>query len=213
MRKVFFFFCIICMILLVFGCAKTKEEIKPADVLFSEASDLAKKGKVEKAVDAFMQVRTYYPGHELARKSLLATADLYYDQESYEEALKNYEEFRLLYPTNSEAGYCLYRIAMCHYKQMGTYDRDQTETVKAIQSYETFLKSYPNSPYVTDGAAKLKDARKLLATHYISIGKFYMRKNKPAACSRFQMVKRQFSDLDVGEDVDALIVRACSTGN
>jgi len=213
MKKVLLFFYIICMIFLVFGCAKTKEEIKPADVLFSEASDLAKKGKVEKAVDAFMQVRTYYPGHELARKSLLATADLYYDQESYEEALKNYEEFRLLYPTNSEAGYCLYRIAMCHYKQMGTYDRDQTETVKAIQSYETFLKSYPNSPYVTDGTAKLKDARKLLATHYISIGKFYMRKNKPAACNRFQMVKRQFSDLDVGEDIDALIARACSTGN
>jgi outer membrane protein assembly factor BamD len=213
MNRILTLLFIACILFLAFGCAKTKEEMKPADVLFSEASQLAKKGNVEKAVDAFMQVRTYYPGHELARKSLLATADLYYDQESYEEALKNYEEFRLLYPTNSEAGYSLYRIAMCHYKQMGTYDRDQTETVKAIQSYETFLKSYPNSPYVTDGAAKLKEARKLLATHYIAIGKFYLKKNKPAACNRFKMVKRQFSDLDVGEDVDALIARACSTGN
>jgi outer membrane protein assembly factor BamD len=202
------------MISLAFGCAHKKEEIKPADQLFAEASALAKKGNVEKAAEAFMQVRTYYPSHELARKSLLATADLYFDQESYPEALKNYEEFRLLYPTDTEAGYCLYRIGMCHYKQLSTYDRDQTETVKAIQSYEIFLKIYPNSPYITDATTKLKDAKKLLATHYVSIGKYYLKKkNKKAACNRFQQVKSQYSDIDIGENIDDLIARACTTTN
>jgi outer membrane protein assembly factor BamD len=209
----FIFFCFVAASLAV-GCAHEKEVIKPAEELFKEASALAKKGKVEKAAEAFMQVRTYYPAHDLARKSVLATGDLYFDQELYEEALKNYEEFRLLYPTDVEAGYCLYRIGLCHYEQMSTFDREQSETSKAIQTFQTFLKTYSGSPYVTDATAKLKEAKTRLATHYLSIGKFYLKKhNSKAACNRFQLVKRQYPDIDLGEDIDSLISRACTTGN
>jgi outer membrane protein assembly factor BamD len=200
------------MISLAVGCAHKKEEIKSAEQIFQEASAFAKKGKVEKAADAFMQVRTYYPGHDLARKSLLATGDLYFDQELYEEALKNYDEFRLLYPTDADAGYCLYRIGMCHSQQMNTFDRDQSETSKASQTYETFLKSYPSSPYAADATVKLKEARTRLATHYLSIGKFYLKKhNSKAACQRFQSIKRQYPDIALDEDLDALIAKACTT--
>jgi outer membrane protein assembly factor BamD len=214
MRWVSFILVSILIALSAFSCAHEKEVIKPAEELFKEASALAKKGKVEKAAEAFMQVRTYYPGHDLARKSMLATGDLYYDQEMYEEALKNYEEFRLLYPTDTEAGYCLYRIGMCHYEQMSTYDRDQSETSKAIQTFQTFLRSYQSSPYAADATAKLKESMTRLATHYLSIGKFYLKQgNSKAACNRFHLVKRQYPDIELGEDIDALISLACTTTN
>jgi outer membrane protein assembly factor BamD len=196
----------------IYSCAHEPEKIKPAQELFDEASQLAKKGKVDKAAEAFMQVRTYYPGHELARKSIFSTADLYYTQEEYELALKNYEEFRLLYPTDIDAGYCLFRIGMCHYKQMSTLDRDQSETMKAIQSFEAFMKTYPTSPYGKDAGASLKEARTLLAKHYVYIGKFYLKKgNLKAACTRFQSIKKQYSDTDLGEDIDSLISTSCTS--
>jgi outer membrane protein assembly factor BamD len=195
----------------IFSCAHEAEKIKPAQELFDEASQLAKKGKVDKAAEEFMQVRTYYPGHELARKSILSTADLYYDQADYELALKNYEEFRLLYPTDTDAGYCLFRIGMCHYKQMGTLDRDQSETMKAIQTFEGFMKTYPTSPQEKDAESSLKEARTLLAKHYLYIGKFYMKKgNSKAACTRFQSIKKHYSDVDLGEDIDTLISTSCT---
>jgi outer membrane protein assembly factor BamD len=197
---------------LIFSCAHDTDKIKPAQELYDEATGLAKKGDVEKAAEAFMQVRTYYPGHELARKAIFNTADLYYDQEDYELALKNYEEFRLLYPTDIDAGYCLFRIGMCHYKQMGTLDRDQNETLKAIQSLEAFLKTYPGSPYIINTTDSLKEAKTLLAKHYVYIGKFYLKKgNSKAACSRFQSIKKQFPDTDLGEDIDSLISTSCNS--
>jgi outer membrane protein assembly factor BamD len=197
----------------MFGCAHEAEKIKPAQELYNEAADLAKKGKVEKAVEAFMQVRTYYPGNELARKSILGTADLYYDHEDYELALKNYEEFRMLYPTDVDAGYCLFKTGMCHYKQMSTFDRDQSETIRAIQSFDGFLKAYPASPYKKDAADTLKEARTVLAKNYVYIGKFYLKKGNPnAACARFQSVKQQYADTDLGEDIDILISKACTSG-
>jgi outer membrane protein assembly factor BamD len=212
MRPALYFIIFLVFSSLICSCAHDTDKIRPVQELYDEASQLAKKGNVEKAAEAFMQVRTYYPGHELARKSIFNTADLYYDQEDYELALKNYEEFRLLYPTDIDAGYCLFRIGMCHYKQMGTLDRDQNETIKAIASFEGFMKTYPTSPYVKDAETSLKEARTLLAKHYSYIGKFYLKKgNTKAACTRFQSIKKQNPDVDLGEDIDSLISTSCSS--
>lgn len=198
---------------LFLSCAHEGEAIKPAQELFDEGTRLAGKGEVEKASETFLQVRTYYPGHDLARRALLATGDLHYDEEDYPSALKSYQEFRLLYPTDTDAGYSLFRIGMCHYQQMGTLDRDQSETTRAIQSLDAFLKTYPGSPHAEEAAKYMKEARVLLARHNVYIGKFYLRKgNAKAACSRFQAVKAQYPDADLEDDIDALILKACSSG-
>lgn len=199
--------------MLVVSCAHEGEGIKPAQEIFDEGVRLAAKGNVEKASETFMQVRTYYPGNDLARRALLATGDLYYDNEDYVSALKSYQEFRLLYPTDPDAGYSLFRIGMCHYRQMGTLDRDQGETTRAIQSFDAFLKTYPGSPHAEEAARYMKEARTLLARHNVYIGRFYLRKgNAVAACNRFLAVKAQYPDVSLEDDVDALIVRACSSG-
>jgi len=212
MRPTLFIIVSLVLAAVIIGCAHETAKIRPAQELYDEAAQLAKKGKVDKAAEAFMQVRTYYPGHELARKSLLGTGDLYFDHEEYELALKNYEEFRLLYPTDVDAGYCLYRIGMCHYKQMRTFDRDQSETLKAVQSFEGFLRTYPNSPYSKDAQDRLKEAKALLAKHSVYIGKFYLKKgDHKAACNRFQSVKKQYPDSDLGDDIDSLIAKACTS--
>ncbi len=204
---------IICLVVasLFSGCAHDTDKVRPAEELFEEASKFAKDGSVDKAAETFMQVRTYYPGHDLARKAILGTADLYFDQEDYDLALKNYDEFRLLYPTDPDAGYCLYRIGMCYFKQLSTPDRDQSKTTRAIQRFEAFIKTYPGSPYIKDAETNLKEARTLLAKHYLSIGKFYLKKgNTTAACKRFQSIRQDYPDTDIGEDINSLISTACS---
>lgn len=206
--------CIIPVVILVVvmfaGCAHDQERIRPAEELFQEAAELAAKGNVEKATDAFMEVRTYYPGHELARKALLSLGDLNYDNGFYDFALRYYEEFRLLFPTDLEAPYALFKIGMCHYQQLTTVDRDQSQTVKTIETFETFLSTYPESPYADEARARLADAQKLLAQHYIYIGKFYLKKKKyEAACRRFQYVRDQYPGLDLDDELDELIQEAC----
>ncbi len=213
MRPVLLIILILLTAVLFSGCAHEEEAIRPAQELFDEGARLAAKGDVEKASDTFMQVRTYYPGHDLARRALLATGDLYYDEEDYPSALKSYQEFRLLYPTDPDAGYSLFRIGMCHYQQMGTFDRDQSETTRAIQSFDAFLRTYPGSPHAADAAGYMKEARTMLARHNVYIGKFYLRKgNSKAACIRFEAVKAQYPDAELEDDIDALILKACSSG-
>jgi len=213
MRKLLLTISAMLFVTLFLSCAHEEDAIKPAQELFDEGARLAAKGDAEKASETFMQVRTYYPANDLARRALLATGDLYYDKEDYPAALKSYQEFRLLYPTDADAGYGLFRIGMCHYQQMGTLDRDQSETTRAIQSFDAFLKTYPGSPHAEEAARYMKEARIMLARHNVYIGKFYLKKgNARAACNRFQAVKAQYPDADLEDDVDALILKACSSG-
>ena len=203
-------FLLLVLVLIVGGCAHDETKIRSAQELYQEATELAEKGKVEKAVEKFMEVRTYYPGHELARKALLATADLHYDEEDYASALQSYEEFRLLYPTDFEAGYSLYRIAMAHFNQIATLDRDQTETVRSIQTFENFLLSFPDSPHAEDAKTRLAEAKSVLAKHYVYIGKFYLKKKEyGAACRRFQYVREHYPNVSLDDDLDELISRSC----
>ncbi len=197
----------------VAGCAHDQPKTRPAQEIFDEAVELAKKDKVEKAAEMFMEVRTYYPANELAKKSLIGTADMYYDNELYESALQSYEEFRLLYPTDPEADYSLYRIGMCHFKQMSSFERDQSQTVKAIQTFENFLTAYPKSPYLKEAKDDMAAARSVLAKHYVYVGKFYLKKKDyRAACNRFQYVRKEYPDARLDDDLDSLISRSCSQG-
>jgi len=193
------------------GCAHKPDQELPVGDLYREAQTLAKAGKVDKAAEAFMKVRTYYPGDDLAKESLLALGDLYFTNKDYQSSLGSYQEFRLLYPTDPKASYALFRIALCHSKQLLTFDRDQTETINTIRSFENYLKLYPDSPYELEAREKLNDARTLLAKNSLYIGKFYLKKNdKKAACKRFQEIKANFSGLGLDKEVDKLIAESCA---
>jgi outer membrane protein assembly factor BamD len=197
----------------VLGCAHTSDEELPVDVLYKEAQEYAKSGKLEKASEAYMKVRTFYPGNDLAKQSLLELSDLYYKNEEYVSALSSYQEFGMLYPTDAKSEYCMFRSAMCHFRQILTIDRDQTETIKAIKAFEEFLRMYPNSIYTNEANENLKKSKIILAQNGIYIGKFYLNKNKwhDAACKRFKEVKAGFSGLGLDEELDKLIEQSCGT--
>jgi outer membrane protein assembly factor BamD len=196
---------------IVSGCAHAPDKELPADVLYKEAQEYAKGGRVEKASEAYMKVRTFYPGNDLAKQSLLELSDLYYKNEEYVSALNSYQEFRMLYPTDAKSEYCMFKSAMCHFRQILTIDRDQTETVKSIKSFEDFLRMYPNSTYTNEANENLKKSKIILAQNGIYIGNFYMTRKKwhEAACKRFNEVKKGFPGLGLDEQLDKLIEQSC----
>ncbi len=208
MRKNYFWI-MLTVLALLSGCAHDDAIKKPAADLMSEADTLAADKKMEKAAERYMMVRTYYPGDQLARKALLALGDLYYDNKEYELALANYHEFRMLYPTDVEAGYSLYRMGLCFFSQMQDHDRDQTQTRQAIKFLEDFIRSYPNSPYITDAENKLNESRRRLALKEIYVAKFYMHKREyTAAAKRLEAASQNYSGLGMDEEIHDLLREA-----
>jgi outer membrane protein assembly factor BamD len=73
----------------------------------------------------------------------------------------------------------MYQKAMCHYKRIGTVDRDTSNAQKAIERFQLLLKAYPQSPYSLDAQKKITSSLEFLANHEFNVAKFYIRIKQP----------------------------------
>ena len=197
-------------LLVLTACAADETAKKSADVLYAEAQKLSKGSRPDRAIDVYQNIRTYYPGHELAKRALLSMADLQFTEKQYDQAASNYNEFRMLYPTDTEAPYCLYRIGMCFFNQTATYDRDQTNSAQAVQVLGQFVSLYPTSPYVTEAKTDIDVARSLIARQELSVAEFYIKNKKyKAACARATSIEANYGDLGFDEQIAKIKSQSC----
>jgi len=156
---------------------------------------LYNKKKYEPATEAFRKFKEEFPLSSYTPLAELRTADsLYYDKR-YIEAISAYEEFKKLHPTHPEVPYVIFQLGMCHFKQIGTTDRDQTVTEKALEQFRYFVESYPQSPQAAEARKNLETCRKRLAEHEYLIGDFYYRTKKyQAALLRFEALLEKYPD-------------------
>ena len=135
---------------------------------------------------------TYSPYATLAE---LRTADAYFKREEFEQAAIGYEEFLKNHPAHQETPYATYRLALSHYMQKRSPDRDPTNTREALKWFGIFIDKYPDSPLVSDAEKRIVRCRKILAEREMYIGRFYEeRKNYKAAAERFRVVVNDYND-------------------
>jgi outer membrane protein assembly factor BamD len=65
----------------------------------------------------------------------MGIADAYFSDKQYLQAILAYSEFLNLHPTNENLPYVMYQIGMCHFNEITTIDRDQSEAFKALKEF------------------------------------------------------------------------------
>jgi outer membrane protein assembly factor BamD len=109
------------------------------------------------------------------------------------EALSRYTNFLAFNPLHPRADYAQYQVGECHFKQVYSPDKDQAETLKAIEEFRKVGALYPASPYVAKAEERVTDCQRQLAEHEVTVGRFYAhRKAHLAAIDRFKTVLDQF---------------------
>jgi outer membrane protein assembly factor BamD len=149
---------------------------------------------------------TYSPYSALSE---LRTGDLYFQRGEYEQAAIEYEEFLKRHPGHKDAAYATYRLALSHYKEIKSPDRDPTSTRLALEWFNTFVEKYPDSPLVPDARKKILNCRDILAKREIYIGNFYSsRDNYRAAADRYKIVVTDYNDTNKYAEALYLMGRA-----
>lgn len=144
----------------------------------------------------FRQLMDSYPQSQYRADAKLGLADSYLGDGSAESkvlAINEYREFLSFYPTHKRAYYAQFKLGMCHFYQMHSPDRDQSETIDAIAELTTFVQRYPRreeNPLLDEGRARLREARDRLSDYDYRVGYFYLRTQKfpPAAIERFNSI-------------------------
>jgi outer membrane protein assembly factor BamD len=169
------------------------------------------KGNYESGAEAFKKLRDEFPLSDYSIIAELRTADSYFFNKNYGEAIVLYEEFKKLHPMHPEVPYSIYQLGMCHYKQMRTLDRDQTETEKAIEQFRYLIENFPQSAKTIEAKARMQECLKQLADHEFYVGNFYFRiKRYKAALGRFEGILQKYPESGLGQKIRPLIA-TCQT--
>lgn len=195
MKKVFC--CCIMALLFLNACSWLQEkEEKPADVLIKEGVAAFNEGDYDDAIEAFEQLRDWYPFSKYAILAELKIADAHFELGHYEESVFAYEEFEQLHPRNEAIPYVLYQIGLCHYNRIDTVDRDQISAQKALDTFKRLQLQFPDDTYTHSASDHITRSLQSLAGHDWYVGMHYYKgKHFKAALERFRTVVTQYPDV------------------
>ncbi len=185
------------------ACSISKRDIREtAKDYYLFGTQVYKTGDYTQAQESFQKILNEYPDSELRRDALLNLADSYFGNEEYEEASFQYLKFLELYPTYPQADTVMYRMSMSSFLIMRPDDRDQSATKEAIQNFEIFLLTYPQSSHFRDVLQKIIYCKTKVAAHELGIAKFYFQQGAyHAAITRFETILKTYPAIYFQDEV------------
>jgi outer membrane protein assembly factor BamD len=197
----------LCLVLAVStGCTLFDRPVQPpkgrtADQLYKEGSAQLEQRNYRAAIEAFYKLKYDYPSDVAAMLADLKIADAHYAAKEYPQAIESYSEFRKMHPASPYIPYVVYMLGLCHYQEMLSVDRDQTNTEKALSEFRYLLTHFPNTPYAYDANEKAQECMKRLSDHEVYVGSFYYRMKKyQAAIQRFEAAISKYPSIPLDEE-------------
>jgi outer membrane protein assembly factor BamD len=173
----------------------TPPQNNPDRFLFDRGTEALKQRKWLNAREYFRQVVDNYPNSPLRAEAKLGIGDSYLGEDTSESLVladNEFREFLTFYPTHPRADYAQYKLAMSHFEQMRSPDRDQTETIEALEEFQVFFSRFPNSPLMKEVRERWRIARDRLSQHHLDVGLTYYRLNWcTGAVPRFREVLKE----------------------
>lgn len=170
------------------------DDVRPAEEIFAEADANAVDGDYVDAAEGYDEVERLYPYSSLAKTAMIRSAESYYRGGKYDEARLAAKRYLDFFPSDEDAAYAQYIVALTYYDQISDVERDQGDTIRARQALNEVTRRYPDSEYARDAALKRDLTLDNLAGKEMQIGRYYLgRGHYIAAINRFRRVVEQYS--------------------
>ncbi len=180
--------------LLLAACAGT--ELLPSESAkldYEKAKAMLDDGDYEKTNLFLEHFSGKHPYSQYAIQAELLRAFAAYKTPEYILAETLSKQFVERHPRHPDVAYAKYLLAMSHFRQITNIEHDQTQTHLAIEAFKRLLKENPKSSYAKDGATRLQSLYNMLASHELTVGRYYFDKERyVAALNRFQGVVKKY---------------------
>jgi outer membrane protein assembly factor BamD len=190
---------ILCLLIIASGCSSKKDrkldEMGHAELLEKGLKAL-KKNDLGYALQTLQMVKDRYPYTDSAIVAALKLADTNYDLGEYEAAYHLYNEFDTYHPKDENGPYVKYRMGMCFFTMIKSFDREQTHTQKARAEFERLIAQYPDNEYSKQARRHLRTCLINLTRFEIYTGNFYYsQKNYRSALQRYKFALKHYPDV------------------
>lgn len=170
------------------------DDARPADTIFADAENLEERGDYERAAELYDDVERLYPYSQLAKSAMIRSAEASYKAQEYTSARLSAERFLDFFPSDDQAPFAQYIIALSYYDQISDVGRDQGDTIRARQALTELIERYPNTEFARDAALKRDLTFDNIAGKEMEIGRYYLgRGHYIAAINRFRTVVEEYN--------------------
>lgn len=197
--KISFLF-VISFSILISACSYFTSSVKDEPVFDPEASlqkanALIKEGYYEDAREILETIKAKDATQKYSIIAKLRIADSYYEDELYEEAVVEYENFLSIHQHHKLAPYAQYKLAMSFFKRIKTVDVSYSLAQKALREFEKLRRQYPRNPYMDITENRIKMCNRVLAEYEFYVGQFYFKKGSyEAALNRLNKMVQNYPD-------------------
>ncbi|MEL6679755.1 MAG: outer membrane protein assembly factor BamD [Pseudomonadota bacterium] len=201
----------LCLVLGLAACAETEPDAndQSAEEIYRAAEASLDEGEPRAAGQGFAEIERLFPYSQWAKRALLMSAYSYYEAKDFQEAQSAAQRYLDFYPSDEEAPYAQYLIALSYYDQITDVGRDQQNTVEALQALREVSQRYPNTEYARDAELKFDLALDHLAGKEMEIGRYYLKRgHNLAAVNRFKAVVDEYQTTTHTEEALHRLVEA-----
>ncbi|QPM89230.1 outer membrane protein assembly factor BamD [Pseudooceanicola algae] len=173
--------------------ADTPMESFTAEQIFERGEYELDRGKYEDSAEYFSEIERLYPYSDWAKRALIMNAFAQHRAKNYDQSRAAAQRYVDFYPTDEDAAYAQYLLALSYYDQIDEIGRDQGLTFQALQALRAVIERYPDSEYARSSILKFDLAFDHLAGKEMEVGRYYLRRDHfAAAINRFRIVVEEF---------------------
>ncbi|HMB68736.1 MAG TPA: outer membrane protein assembly factor BamD, partial [bacterium] len=180
------------------GCAGSDIPVDAApENILAHAEEKLAAGKHLDAVEAYQYFLRTHPGTAMTPLAKLRLGDARFGLGEYILAEGEYQQIVSDFPASPLVEEARFKIALCAYESTFPFNRDQSETERALVLFDDFLRDYPESRFRPEVATAMADCRGRLAHGEFESGKFYEhRKRYRPAAIQYKYVVEGYPDTE-----------------
>ena len=150
---------------------------------------------LDKAIEVYQHIVDQAPYGDYGSRAQFRLGECYRKQQRYEEASRAFQRLLDEYPNSPLAEQAKYNMAFCAYQMSLKPSYDQSATDEAINWYETFLATHPESELVPEARQSLANLKEFKAEGLSQIARFYeIQGKKDSALIYYRQIVREFPD-------------------
>lgn len=157
------------------SCSQYQKALKSEDLKFKYdiAVQMYDQGKYSKTVRLAEQITPSYRGKPQGEKLFYIYAKSLYEVGTYYTAGYQFEYFTANYPRSEKREEAFLLGAKSYYMLSPIYSLDQEATYKALDKLQVFINTYPESEYMDEANALVKELNEKLEKKAFEIAKQY----------------------------------------
>lgn len=212
LKKALYIVFSVSILLVLTSCNRDFEQLLKSDdygLKLTKAYEYFEAEDYYKAQTLFEQARPFYRGTKELEKIYFHYAYTQYYQDKYLLSAYYFRDFYKNYPNSEYAEESQYMAAYSNYEMSPNPRLEQSATVEAIDGFQLFVNTYPNSDRVERCNILIDELRAKLEKKAISTADLYYKlREYQAATQSYQNVLQDYPDTRAAAQIRMQILRA-----